>query len=97
MVSISRSLSTTILGLSNSYLSHHSQEYEWKDGENNWENKRKVPVSGLQEQFTVDHNDYGLSKGHLQGPEICFIPSPGEILDKEGHQGVPQSKGGPPK
>ena len=79
------------------HLSYHSQQYETKIGENDGKNKRKVPVSGLQKEFAVNHNDNGLSEGHLEAPEIRLPPGPGEILDKEGHQRVPQGQGGPPE
>ena len=79
------------------HLSHDRQEYKAQDGKYDWKNERKVPVSGLQKELDVDHDDDGLSEGDLQAPEVGHVPGPGEVLDKEGDQGMPQGQGGPPQ
>ena len=51
-------------------LQEKRQETETEHGEEDGQNKVDIPVSGLQEQLEVDHNDDGLSHGSLEGPEV---------------------------
>ena len=51
-------------------LQEKGEETETKDGEEDGHDQVDIPVSGLQEQLEVDHNDDGLSHGSLEGPEV---------------------------
>ena len=53
-------------------LQDKREESKTKHGEEDGEQKVDIPVSGLQEQLEVDHDDDGLSHGGLEGPEVCL-------------------------